>query len=365
MIPVCRKILGREPRCPEWITAIGVSIGLSGAAATAAGAAIVGAGLGLAASDITSMVQGNFPWKDPGEFFSAGAKGMALGAAGGAIGGAVGPAVSGAIGSMGGSTTGGMGGVVGGSSSTAPAVGATGGAVGGGSGGAATDALSAVGQGFGTVADKAGAVNPTELSGIVNSTANQVVQQGGQASQGLFQESLGKIVANTTGGAITGGIKDPENFGRGALMGAAGGAASSAFSSGANALFRGQGAGIVPNSADGPNRGFSMMGDSGGDFGRAYNPDTASSGFDNFMDNNQFGYDPGRETFSISRANIATPPPTLASRAMDLGINQGSNMAGRAASRMVGSAMTPTPEDPMSQNPYAQYGRNPYWMRRM
>jgi hypothetical protein len=231
--------------------------------------------------------------------------------------------------------------------------------------GGATDALAAVGQNLGTVAEQAGAATPTELSGIVNSTANQVVQQGSQASQGLFGESIGKIVANTTGGAITGGIKDPENFGRGALMGAAQGAASSAFSSGANALFRGQGAGIVPNSADGPNRGFSMMGDSGGDFGRAYNPDTASSGFDNFMDNNQFGYDPGRETFSISRANIATPPPTLASRAMDLGINQGSNMAGRAASRMVGSAMTPTPEDPMSQNPYAQYGRNPYWMRRM
>lgn len=340
----------------QWITALIVA-GYSAAAA------------GLA-HDIQGFASGKTPWDNPGEWTTGALKAGAIGFGGGALGAGVGAAV----GPMLGAGSGAAGGTAAGVGS-----GVTGGAVGGAEGAAAgiggmtlaegasgvADALSLVGQGVGTTAAEAGAATPATVAGVIPQQSAQFLNAGTQGTQGVVREALGNVAKNTVSGAVTGGIKDPENFGRGALMGAAGGAASGVFNSGANALFRGQGAGIVPNSADGPNRGFSMMGDSGGDFGRAYNPNTASSGFDNFMDNNQFGYDPGRETFSISRANIATPPPTLASRAMDLGINQGSNMAGRAASRMVGSAMTPTPEDPMSQNPYAQYGRNPYWMRRM
>jgi len=385
VIPVCRKILGREPRCPEWITAIGTAIGLSGAAATAAGAAVVGAGLGLAASDITQMVQGNFPWKDPGKFFASGAKGLALGAAGGAIGGAVGPAI-GSLGASGGSIGGGGGGAVGGGAGggggavvgggASGTVGGAGGAGFGGAGGmslaegatGASSIFQGVGENLGTIAQEAGAATPSELSGITGAAANQAIQSGG-GTQGLMQESLKKIVANTVGGSVTGGLNEPRDFGRGALMGAAGGAASGAFSAGAGAVFRGQGAGIVPNSVNGPDRGFSMMGDAGGSFSRAYDPNTAASafdgGFDNFMDTGSMGYDPGREAFSISRSNIATPPPTLAERATNFGIKQGSNFAGSAARNMVGRAMSQMPEDPMSQNPYAQYGQTPYWMRRM
>ena len=38
-----------------------------------------------------------------------------------------------------------------------------------------------------------------------------------------MQEALKNVAQNTVSGSITGGLKDPENFGRGALMGAAGG----------------------------------------------------------------------------------------------------------------------------------------------
>lgn len=315
MIPVCRKILGREPRCPEWITGLALAIiGTGGLAGGVVGGAAAGA---------KSLAEGQYPWDDPGAWLTNELKGIGMGIGASAVTAGAGQAVGPML-------------------------------------GAAADSL-AVGSNLGTIPQQAGAATPTTLGSTVPKVAGSILDNAGRTgSASLMQQGIEKVATNTLSGSLTGAASDYEHPLRGALMGAAGGAASGVFNSGANALFRGQGAGIVPNSVDAPNRGFSMMGS--GDFERAYSP---SSGFGDFMDNNQFGYDPGRETFSISRANIATPPPTLASRAMDLGINQGSNMAGRAASRMVGSAMTPTPEDPMSQNPYAQYGRNPYWMRRM
>ena len=332
----------------EWVTALAIA----GYAAAAAGLA----------HDVQGFVSGKTPWDNPGEWTTGALKAGAMGFGGGLLGAGVGAAVGPMLGAGAGATGGGAGGAVGGAEGAAGGIGGM--TLAEGASGLG-DALSLVGQGTGTIAAEAGAATPSTVAGVIPNQSGQFLSAGTQAPQGMVREALKNVAQNTVSGSITGGLKDPENFGRGALMGAAGGAASSAFSSGASALFRGQGAGIVPNSVDGPNRGFSMMGGDGG-FHQAYNPNTASGGFDNFMESGNMGYDPGREAFSVSRTNIATPPPTLAERATNFGIKQGSSLAGSAARMGVGNMMQPNqPPDPMSQNPYAQYGQTPYWMRRM
>lgn len=336
----------------EWVTALAIA----GYAAAAAGLA----------HDVQGFVSGKTPWDNPGEWTTGALKAGAMGFGGGLLGAGVGAAVGPMLGAGAGATGGGAGGAVGGAEGAAGGIGGM--TLAEGASGLG-DALSLVGQGTGTIAAEAGAATPSTVAGVIPNQSGQFLSAGTQAPQGMVQEALKNVAQNTVSGSITGGLKDPENFGRGALMGAAGGAASSAFGSVGNAVFRGQGAGIVPNSVNGPDRGFSMMGDAGGSFSRAYDPNTAASafdgGFDKFMDTGSMGYDPGREAFSVSRTNIATPPPTLAERATGFGIKQGSNFAGSAARNMVGRAMAQMPEDPMSQNPYAQYGQTPYWMRRM
>ncbi len=369
MIPVCRKILGREPRCPEFISA---SVALAAAIAAGVGGTVAG---GLALAD------GVTPWDDPLEFMKRSSIGAGTGGAGSVLGNVIGAALGPSLGMPGGS--GGAGGS-GGSSGGGGTGGGTGGVGIGAGAGDATAAGFGIGSGTGTVAAESGAALPQNLSGMVSGPAQDILGSvGTRGTQGVidraiqqfapnqaFGNALRDVPRNVISGSITGAARDYEHPGRGLLSGAVGSAASSlasgAFNTGASALFRGQGAGIVPNSDMGPTRGFSMMDGPGGDFGRAYNPSTASSGFDSFMGGDKFGYDPGRDVFSMSRTNIATPPPTLTERVTNFGVKQGSSLAGSAARMGVNNAMRPSqPQDPMSQNPYAQYGRNPYWMRRM
>lgn len=328
----------------EWLTGLAIAVGVGGAAAGVA-------------THIKNLVDGVTPWENPQDWFTSElkSKGIGMGTAAATFGvgqglGALSGALSGAGSGIGAGVESGVGSGV--TSGTADGVLPS----------AVTDA---VGSNIGTTAVEAGAPTPTSLGGMVTPDKANIISALKDGSAGVIK----RMATNAISNGITGGIRDPEDFGRGALMGAAQGAASGLFSGTGDAVFRGQGAGIVPNSVNGPDRGFSMMGDAGGSFSRAYDPNTAASafdgGFDKFMDTGSMGYDPGREAFSVSRTNIATPPPTLAERATGFGIKQGSNFAGSAARNMVGRAMAQMPEDPMSQNPYAQYGQTPYWMRRM
>lgn len=354
MIPVCRKILGREPRCPEWTT-IGI-------------AAAIAAGVGGAAAGITSLVNGVYPWEDPLKFMKSEAIGIGTGAVGGALGGAAGVALGpllgagsgaatgGGVGAAGGAGSGGAGGAAAGAGAGFGAAGggAAGGGAGGGFGAAAAGGAEAlgVGTGTGTIAAEAGAAVPQNLGGMVSQSAGQVLSGGTQATEAAIGNTVqnlgGSFVdqglsnalraapKNIIGGALQGAMKDYEHPLRGLATGAVGGLASSAVNVGTGALMRGQTAGLWNTT---PVKQVEFA---------SYNPDAPA--------------------YSLARDEILNPTrgfsmqtsvaqPGMGGRLVGAAGGLGSRFAGGVAQMGVRSAMTPQPTVPPA-NPYSQWGNN-------
>lgn len=296
-------------------TAIGTAAGATGAVATAIGAGVLGAGTGMLASDITQLVNGNLPWKDPGEWFGSAAKAGGLGALGGAVGSAIGPAL-----------------------------------------GAAGDALG-LGSNAGTVAAEAGAPSGAlDITGNIAKEASDIMSAGATPTDAGISQVLEKAATSAAapstvqklatgvtqgafGGAASGAVSNPENPLMGAATGAASGVATGLFRAGASAAFSGMDNGFWSPQPK-PEVNFKLQ-------------------------------TPGPQDYSLLRTpqvgpqasmSMSTPQPQLGGRVLGGAANIGGNLSGRAASQMVGTAMTPTPPQPM-QNPYAQWGQTPYWMK--
>lgn len=274
-----------------WIVpALAAGLTAAGMGATAAGVTagvIVGATIGGVSSGITSLATGVTPWDDPGEFFLGQAKGIGMGAAGGAIG---------------------------------PALGAAGEAIG-------------IGSNAGTVAAEVGAPagGISNTGNVIGSTATNILKAGSQGVEGLGGKLAGvgiNMGKNAIAQAGVGALGDMENPGRGALMGAAGGAVSSGLN------FVGQASGILPSM---PQANYQPMGNTGG-----YSADTASvmppqSGY------TSSGFGPSMGTRAMGAAG------QLAVRGGTMGAKQ-----------FVGNAMTPPPPGP-PMGTYQSFGIKPYW----
>ncbi len=355
-----RALLGDEsqPRALNechWITAIGTAIGLgTGAMATAAGAAIIGGGLGAIGANISSLVKGVYPWEDPGQFFKSSAIGLGTGAAGGAIGSAVGPALGAAAETLGLSsnigTTAAAAGAPSGAASLSGQVPAAGVSLLSDAGGSTagqgvlSEAIgklgSAVGEYGGQGASQAaGQVGGQATGQATGQIAGQVAKPTAFLAQTLGEKPAALVRSTLTSGAL-GAAKDPEHPLRGALTGAAGSIVGSGINMGGQALFRGQEAGFF---SPGPSRGFDF-GRTGADYTPSY-----SLGSDPSTPNMGFGLRP--EMGSNFAAGAARAGTSLLSRA-------GSSATGMGVS----SALTPSPRTP-PPNPYASYGYTPYWMR--
>lgn len=312
-------------------------LAIAGIAAAAAGAA----------HDIQGFVEGKTPWDDTSEWITSGLKqgGIAFGASalGGAAGAALGPAAGAGAGATGG---------VGGGAAGAGAGGAAGSATGSSFGVLAGDIGPAIGDltasflsNAGTAAAEAGAATPATVAGVIPKEAGSLLSAGTQGGEGAIREALGKVAGNTFGGAVGGAAQDPQNPGRGALMGAAGSLASAGVSGLARnvaPVFRGQGAGIVNTGAGRA----SMMPSLGSEI--TYQPTTSA-----------------HYSLGAPSAPQIGGAPSFGERAFGMASRAGSKFAGKAASQMVGSSLTPGPPDPMAQNPYANtpYRQaNPYWM---
>jgi hypothetical protein len=334
VIPICRKILGREPRCPEWTT-IGI-------------AAAIAAGVGGVAAGVNSLVNGVYPWEDPLKWMKSEAMGIGTGAVGGALTGAAGVALGPLLGGASGAAAGGGAGAGG-------AGGAAGGAAAGGAEGAA-GALG-IGTGTGTVAAEAGAALPQNMSGMVSQAAGKILgdvgAQGTQAAIGetvknigtsgftdqMFQNALRELPKNVIGGAATGAMKDPDDPLRGLLSGAAGGVVSSGINLGVGAAMRGQTAGMWNTTP---------------------------------VKDIEFKYNPDSQSYSVARSELLNPSkgwgmqttmqqPGVGGRFVNAAAGLGSRAAGGAARMGVRSALTPQPSV-APPNPYAQWG-NEYLTR--
>lgn len=283
-------------------TAIGTAAGATGAVATAIGAGVLGAGAGLAASDITQLVNGNLPWKDSKEWFGSGAKAAGMGALGGAVGSAIGPAL-----------------------------------------GAAGDALG-IGSNVGTIPAEVGAPSGAlDITGNVAKEATEVLSAGSAPTDaGLssaIEKALPGIAKQGATGLATGALNNTDDPLKGALMGGASGIATGVFQAGSNAAFRGMDNGFWSPQPK-PEIDFKIQ-------------------------------TPGPQDYSLLRTpqmgpqasmQMSTPQPQFGGRVLGGAANMGGNLAGSAARMSVGSAMTPPPPTP-EQNPYAQWGVQPYWMR--
>lgn len=266
----------------------------------------VGATAALATSAAGSISKGLTPWDDPADWFLSDAKALGLSAAGGAVGSAVGPAL-----------------------------------------GAAGDAVG-IGANTGTVAAEAGAATPQALGGTVSRAASSVLQNAGtQAPLSVIKNAAASAIS----GAGSGALRDLNNPGRGALMGAAGGLASAGAGYAANNIapvLRGAGASFV----DMAPRTATMMPSGGSDIMLSQ-----PSGHFSLM-NPGSGYNPSTSQMTLS----APTAPTFGSRAANFATQAAPRLAGGAARQMVGSALTPRPPDPNAQNPYVGTPyRSPYW----
>lgn len=255
----------------------------------------IAAGAAGLAHDIKGFVEGKTPWDDPLEW----TKGHAISAGTGFVGGAAGSALGPALGAMG--------------------------------------EMIGIGTNVGTEAAAAGAATSTEVAGVVNPAASQLLTQAGTNATEVTIGNVAKQVIGRTGmGALTGAATNPRNPGQGALIGGAGALASAGIQAGAGIGFRGAGASFVDNAPTDPTRGFSL---SSGEFGRAgaYNP-SASYGL-------QVEPRMGAVGQGIVRA----------------GGGVASDVTGTSLQR----AMAPRPA--MNPNPYSgtPYGLKPYWANRM
>jgi hypothetical protein len=184
-------------------TSIGTAVGASGAIATGIGAGVLGAGTGLLAHDISSLVSGNYPWENPGEHLLGGLKAAGTGALSGFAGSAVGPA----LGTLGESL------------------------------GIATNT--------GTIQAAAGApTGALSTSGQVGSAATDLIGKGAVATEGGLGQSLMKVGGDSLISAGMGAAKNPDDPMKGAAMGAAGGVASGVVKLGSDAMFKGMGSGF-------------------------------------------------------------------------------------------------------------------------
>lgn len=262
------------------LTAIGIGAG-------------IGAGIGGVTSGIMNLIEGKTPWDDPGEWFSehftSGAKGAATGALTSGVGQMLGPA--------------------------AESIG--------------------VGTNAGTIPAAEGAATQATTGGVINPVAGEILKNAGTP---VAQNTAGNVIKHALGrtvmSAATGTLNNPRNPGQGALMGAASSLATSGFNAGTDALFRGQGAGIINEAG---NRGFSLSPDQG------------------------FHYNPDAQAYSLARESLGAARPTLAERLGSAAQNVGGRMVGRAAGMGVAGMTAPSPQlGP--RNPYEAYGRKPYWM---
>lgn len=340
----------KEQLC-SWITAIGTAVGLgAGTAATVGGAAILGAGLGGITANITSLANGTFPWSDPGQFFKASALGLGTGAAGGALGGAIGPALGAAADGLGLSSNVGTvaaeAGAPSGAASLSGQVPAAGLSLLTDAGGTSapqgllSQAIGKLTDAVGPYAAKGGEQAASQAAGQVGGEAAQVASK---ASAPWLSSTLGEkpaaLVRNTLTSSALGAAKDPEHPLRGALTGATGSLVGAGINYGGNALFRGQEAGFF---SPGPSKGL--------EFDRTgYQP----SGHSLLTD------PPSSSSFGL-RPDMSGPG--LGDRFARAGVSAASRLGSGAASRAVGSSLTPSPTV-QPPNPYESYGYTPYWMR--
>lgn len=286
-------------------TTIGTAVtagAATGAVAGAIGAGLLGAGTGLLASDISNLVEGTYPWSDPGEFFGEGAKAAGMGALGGAAGSAIGPAL-----------------------------------------GAAGDALG-LGANAGTIPAAAGAPSGAlDITGNLAKEATNLLSSGTNATDAGFATALEKAVPTIAKqgvtGAATGALKDNGDPLRGALTGGASGIATGVFTSGANAAFKGMDNGFWSPQPK-AEIDFKIQTPGPQDYSLLRSPSVGPQ----------------------ASMQMSTPQPQFGGQVLGAASRMGGNLAGSAARMGVGSAMTPSPPTPQ-QNPYQAFGVTPYWAK--
>lgn len=273
---------------------------VTGVAAGAIGAGLLGAGTGLLASDIANLVEGTYPWSDPGEFFGEGAKASAMSGATAAAGSAIGPAL-----------------------------------------GAAGEALG-IGSNAGTIPAAAGAPSgAATATGNLAKEATSLLSSGANVTDAGFTSAIEKAIPNVAKGtlqsAATGALGNPDDPMKGAAMGAASGIATGVFNLGTDAAFRGMDNGFWSPAPQAEAQ-FRMQTPGPQDYSLLRTPPTGPQ----------------------ASMSMYQPQAQLGGRMLGGAGRVGSSLAGSAARMGVDSAMTPEPTM-APQSPFP--GVTPYWMR--